>query len=126
MKNIVSIMGGTMDIKSQLKKGTMVRIQLSFKEGEQDDYKDKDKLKDMRVFLVDDDPMVLQDVGAILEEFMIHVDTALTGLEAFHQIEDGFKQQNDYDVVIIDWKLPDIDGVHLTQMIREKLVERFQ
>lgn len=121
MKNIVSIMGGTMDIKSQLKKGTMVRIQLSFKEGEQDDYKDKDKLKDMRVFLVDDDPMVLQDVGAILEEFMIHVDTALTGLEAFHQIEDGFKQQNDYDVVIIDWKLPDIDGVHLTQMIREKI-----
>ena len=114
-------MGGTMDIKSQLKKGTMVRIQLSFKEGEQDDYKDKDKLKDMRVFLVDDDPMVLQDVGAILEEFMIHVDTALTGLEAFHQIEDGFKQQNDYDVVIIDWKLPDIDGVHLTQMIREKI-----
>ena len=121
VKNIVSIMGGTMDIKSQLKKGTMVRIQLSFKEGEQDDYKDKDKLKDMRVFLVDDDPMVLQDVGAILEEFMIHVDTALTGLEAFHQIEDGFKQQNDYDVVIIDWKLPDIDGVHLTQMIREKI-----
>lgn len=121
VKNIVSIMGGTMDIKSQLKKGTMVRIQLSFKEGEQDDYKDKDKLKDMRVFLVDDDPMVLQDVGAILEEFMIHVDTALTGLEAFHQIEDGFKQQNDYDVVIIDWKLPDIDGVHLTQMIRDKI-----
>lgn len=121
VKNIVSIMGGTMDIKSQLKKGTMVRIQLSFKEGEQDDYKDKDKLKDMRVFLVDDDPMVLQDVGAILEEFMIHVDTALTGLEAFHQIEDSFKQQNDYDVVIIDWKLPDIDGVHLTQMIRDKI-----
>ena len=121
VKNIVSIMGGTMDIKSQLKKGTMVRIQLSFKEGEQDDYKDKDKLKDMRGFLVDDDPMVLPDVGAILEEFMIHVDTALTGLEAFHQIEDGFKQQNDYDVVIIDWKLPDIDGVHLTQMIREKI-----
>ena len=52
---------------------------------------------------------------------MIHVDTALTGFEAFHQIEDGFKQQNGYDVVIIDWKLPDIDGVHLTQMIREKI-----
>lgn len=41
VKNIVSIMGGTMDIKSQLKKGTMVRIQLSFKEGEQVNYKEQ-------------------------------------------------------------------------------------
>ncbi|MFR7591917.1 MAG: response regulator [Longibaculum sp.] len=121
VKNIISIMGGTIDIKSHLNQGTTIRVQLSFGETENETYKDKDKLVGMKVFLVDDDPMILQDVSVILNEFEVQVDTSLLGVEAFHQIEDAYKCDQPYDVIIIDWKLPDIDGIQLTHLIREKI-----
>lgn len=121
VKNIISIMGGTIDIKSHLNQGTTIRVQLSFGETENEIYKEKEKLSGMKVFLVDDDPMILQDVSVILNEFEIQVDTSLFGVEAFHQIENAYQHNQPYDVIIIDWKLPDIDGIQLTHLIREKI-----
>lgn len=121
VKNIISIMGGVIDIKSELEKGTTVCAQIAFKESENEIYKDKDQLAGMRVFLVDDDPMVLHDVSYILHEFDIHVDSSLMGIEAFHQIEQAYQNNAPYDIIIIDWKLADIDGVQLAALIREKI-----
>ena len=121
VKNIISIMGGVMDIKSELHKGTSISVQLAFKESQHDTYKDKDQLAGMKIFLVDDDPLILQDVPKILEEFDIHVDTSLLGIDAFHQIEHATQNHTPYDTIIIDWKLPDIDGVQLASLIREKI-----
>ena len=121
VKNIVSIMGGVIDIKSELQQGTTICVQLAFKESENDFYKEKDQLAGMRVFLVDDDPFILNDVSVILNEFGIEVDTSLLGIEAFHQIEDAHHSEHPYDIIIIDWKLPDIDGVQLAQLIRERI-----
>lgn len=121
VKNIISIMGGVIDIKSELHKGTTIRVQLSFKNSEHDTYKEKDQLAGMKIFLVDDDPMILHDVPLILNEFEINVDTSLLGIEAFHQIEHANQNNTPYDIIIIDWKLPDIDGVQLATLIREKI-----
>lgn len=121
VKNIVSIMGGVIDIKSELQQGTTICVQLAFKESENDFYKEKDQLAGMRVFLVDDDPFILNDVSVILNEFGIEVDTSLLGIEAFHQIEDAHHSEHPYDIIIIDRKLPDIDGVQLAQLIRERI-----
>lgn len=121
VKNIISIMGGVMDIKSELQHGTTIRVQLTFKDSEHDTYQDKDELAGMNVFLVDDDPLILHDVSMILNEFHIHVDSSLLGIEAFHQIEQASQKQTPYDIIIIDWKLSDIDGVQLATLIREKI-----
>lgn len=121
VKNIVSIMGGVLDIKSVQHEGTTIKVQLSFEENEKDSYKDKKLLEGMRIYVVDDDPLVLQDVSACLRELDMSVNSSLLGTEAFHDIEDSYRRQEPYDAVIIDWKLPDIDGMRLAQLLRERI-----
>lgn len=121
VKNIVSIMGGVIDIKSELHKGTSIHVQLAFKEAENEVYKEKNQLSGMNVFLVDDDPLILHDVSTILKEFDIRIDSSQLGIEAFHTIEKAYQNKQPYDIIIIDWKLPDIDGIQLASLIREKI-----
>lgn len=121
--NIVSMMGGTISVGSELDKGTTIAVRLDLKKEATPEMQPED-LAGMRVIIADDDPQVCEDVASILNAVQVQVDSALTGAEALAKIQDAHESDNDYDVAIIDWVLPDVDGLTLTRMVHEKISER--
>ena len=75
------------------------------------------------VLLIDDDPNFIESLKLILDDEKYDIDTALTGKNAVQKLEENF-----YAVVIVDKRLPDIDGVNLittlndTDPVRRKVV----
>lgn len=67
-----------------------------------------------RILLVDDDDIILETLQLILEEEGYVVDTAGTGKEAI-----GRSSGNFYNMAIVDWRLPDIDGTALLGNLKE-------
>jgi two-component system, cell cycle response regulator len=70
----------------------------------------------MHILLVDDDPVSLQPVDTLLREWGHRVETALDGDEAWNKLQSPELP----DVVILDWMMPQMDGLELTRRIRKR------
>jgi len=74
----------------------------------------RDKLKGLRVLVVDDEEMVLDGSVQFMKKFFTQVDTAVDGEDALQK----FKESDHYDVVFTDIKMPKLSGWELIQAIR--------
>ncbi len=118
-KSIVDMMGGTIELQSQVKKGSKFHIILDFKKA---DIKEKDmKLPPWKILVVDDNEELCMSAAANLEELGTHADWLTDGAEAIEQIEEHHKKDEDYNFVLIDWKMPHMDGLEIIREIRERV-----
>lgn len=74
-----------------------------------------------KILVVDDNAMNIRVVQNLLKKYQIHVDTALSGMEALEKIG-----SMDYDFIFMDHMMPGMDGVETTHRIRQKLGSYFQ
>jgi len=116
-KRIIEMMGGDIRIESELGKGAAFIFTAKLKQ----DKTERGSLlnadvnwKNIRIMAVDDDPTLLENFKIITGQLGISCDTASSGAEAAALIE----QNKWHDVYFIDWKIPDINGIELTKMIR--------
>jgi len=79
------------------------------------------KLDPMDVLVVDDDQVLLDTAVDTLESLGLRVECATSGLEAFDKIKHRHETNSDYSIVIVDWKMPDIDGVETVRKIRSEI-----
>ena len=75
-------------------------------------------LNDMHVLIVDDDPVASEHALFVLEEAGISADTALSGREAIDMIGIHQAKQEPYNLVLLDWKMPEMDGLQIAREIR--------
>ena len=120
-KQMVDLMGGTIDCQSEQGKGTTftVILDLPIADRQRDDM----MLDSMDVLVVDDDEILLETAVDTLESLGVTADHAGSGLEALGMITHRNKTGRDYSVVILDWKMPDIDGVETIHRIRAEVNE---
>ena len=78
-------------------------------------------LDPMDVLIVDDDEILLETAVYTLESLGVTVDSAKSGLEAIDMISRRHESGQDYSVVILDWKMPDIDGIETIKRIRTEV-----
>lgn len=121
-KKIIDKMGGTIDLKSEKGKGSDFHIIVDLKKVNED--KGYMKLPEWKVLVVDDNELLCVSAAANLKELGVHADYALSGEEAIRIIEDYHKKNDDYHCVLIDWKMPDMDGLETIRRIREKVGEK--
>ena len=114
-KQMIDLMHGTIDCQSEVGKGTTFTIVLELPIA--DKLIDEMMLPSMRVLLADDDNVLLETGKEELIAIGVTVDTAQSGAEAVQAVSD----RKDYRVVILDWKMPDMDGVEAARQIRAKL-----
>ena len=118
-KQMVELMNGTIDCQSEPGKGTSFTITLDLPIAEK-------QLEEMRiegidVLIADDDPILLETAAGTLESLGIRSEQANTGMEALEMIRRRHEAGNDYSVVILDWKMPDLDGVETIRRIRAEV-----
>lgn len=121
--NLVQLMGGTIDIKSGQGQGTAVTVQIPFglvdnDEEEEQKRKSRELMKDVRVLVVDDDSSVGEQVSAILQEIGADSDWVNSGYRAVEAVKNALEEKNPYHIAMIDWQMPDMDGVETTRRIR--------
>ena len=123
-KNLVTLMGGTITVKSEVGKGTVFTIELDF-----DTPLDKDRvipqktheLESLKVLITDDDRDSCIHASLLLKKMGILSDWVLTGQECVDRIRQSHQNGTDYDVCLVDLKMPDMDGVEVARRVREEV-----
>ena len=118
-KQMVELMGGTIDCQSEQVVGTTFTVVLHIPEAERQ--RNEMHLDSINVLIVDDDEVLLKTAVDTLESLGASVEQARGGLDALGMIVDRHKAGRDYNIVIIDWKMPDIDGIETIRRIRTEV-----
>ena len=116
-KKMVDMMGGTIDCKSKEGEGTTftVIIDVPVSDRQLDDM----KLEPVDVLLVDDDEILLETAKDTLESLGATAETAASGEMAIEMVSERHLAGKNYAVVILDWKMPGMDGVEVIRRIRQ-------
>ncbi|MER2150158.1 MAG: response regulator [Candidatus Limivicinus sp.] len=115
-KQMVDLMGGTIDCQSEQGKGTTFTVILDLPVAERQ--REDMMLEPMDVLIVDDDEILLETAVDTLESLGVKADHAGSGPEALGMIKHRHETGQDYRVVILDWKMPDVDGIETIRRIR--------
>ena len=118
-KQMVELIGGTIDCQSEFGKGTRFTVVLDITAA--DRQRDDMQLEPIDVLIVDDDETMLATASDTLSSLGATVEQARGGLEALGMIEHRHQSGRDYNVIIIDWKMPDIDGLETISRIRSAI-----
>ena len=117
-KQMVELMGGTIDCQSEQGKGTTFTVELDIPIA--DRQREDMQLDPIDILIVDDDEITLQTTADTLKSLGASVEQAGSGAEAFEMIEQRHLSDRDYNVIIIDWKMPETDGLETVNRIRSK------
>ena len=121
-KNIVDMMNGTITVKSEQGEGTEFRVSLTFRfcEGEKEP-QTIPELAGCRALVVDDDFNTCDSVSYMLQQLGLRAEWTLSGKEAVMRTRQAVMRQDNYCVYVIDWLLPDMNGVEVTRWIRKEV-----
>lgn len=120
-KHIVDAMGGTIDVKSELNKGTEFHVTLDL---ERATTTEVDMiLPAWNMLVVDDDEMLCQTAIATLKSIGVKAEWTLSGENAVQMVAHRHQIGDDYQIILLDWKLPGMDGVQTAREIRRQLGE---
>ena len=117
-RNIVNLMNGDIQVESAPNKGTKITVTVYLKLQENEKEQEKELL-DLPVLVVDDDKTCCESTVATLQEIGIAGEWVLTGKEAVERCAARHKTGRDYFAVILDWKMPEMDGIATARRIRE-------
>lgn len=121
-KNIVEMMNGEIKVDSEKGKGTTFHIivTLSDVEKKDTDYEDVDISPDeMCVLIIDDDEVACEHAKLVLGKAGISTEVALSGKEAIEMVKLRHARRTPYNLILVDWKMPEMDGVETTRRIRD-------
>ncbi len=120
-KNIVDIMNGTISVDSEKGKGTEFTVVVTLKNCDRNLSETFFiNPKDMRVLVVDDEEVAAEHARIVLDEAGIKADTALSGQDAMHMLEVQHLKKEPYNLVLLDWRMPEMDGLEVAKEIRKQ------
>lgn len=121
-QNLVSLMGGYIDVRSKPGEGTVFTVELPFEQSNVDlQPLNEGALETLEVLVADDERDICEHTVLLLEKMKIHADWVLSGTEAVDRVTAAQETGRGIDVCLIDWKMPEMDGVETTRRIREKV-----
>ena len=119
-KNIVELMGGTIEVVSEVGLGSIFIVNLELRIPEEEADEEFWEQKGIsRILVVDDEAEICETVKFLMEDTRVQVDVAYGGEEAVQQRKNACKDGRDYQVILLDLKMPDMDGIETARRLRE-------
>jgi len=124
-KSLVDLMNGSIKVKSKLGEGTtfVVELELHIQERE-DNPKFWTDHSLSKMLVVDDDEEICQNVIHTMRETGVVVEYATGGEAAIQMMEAARQGDKPYDLILLDWKMPDLDGLETARLIRKSYPEK--
>lgn len=121
-KNIVNLMGGEIAVHSIKNIGSSFTITIPLELSEESLSRKKwynPKMNRLLTLIVDDDVIVCQHTKITLSEAGFECDYVTSGLDAIEKVTKQRQLQKDFDLILLDWKMPDLDGIETARRIRQ-------
>ncbi len=124
-KNIVDMMNGDISVKSKQGVGTEFAVVITFRLcSEEKEPQTIPELKGCRALVVDDDFNTCDSVSCMLQQIGMRAEWTLSGKEAVLRTRQAVMRSDNYSVYIIDWLLPDMNGIEVARRIRKEVDEQ--
>ena len=118
-KNIVDMMGGTIEVQTEQDKGTEFIVRLPFRTQPEHQRTEKiAELEGLKALVVDDDFNTCDSVTKMLVRVGMRSEWTLSGKEAVLRARQSMELGDAFHAYIIDWRLPDMNGIEVTRQIR--------
>lgn len=118
-KNIVELMGGTIDVFSEVNKGSLFRVDLELRiPREQTDQQYWQENGITRILAVDNELEICKSIQMLMKDTGVAVDIALSGEDALKLAEDAIENDTPYQVILLDWKMPNMNGGETAKKLR--------
>ncbi len=118
-RNIVEMMGGTIQVESEVGRGSTFTVEISLKL--QDIEKNAAQIKELdglRALVVDDDFHVCDSVSKMLKQIGMRSEWTTSGREAAYRAQMAYEEGDAFHTYIIDWQMPETSGVETARKIR--------
>ena len=120
-KSIVELMNGTIEVESEKGKGTTFIVTVTLTQADHQSVKESDielKPHEMSVLVIDDDRIACEHAEVILGQVGISCEVVTSGKEAVEMVRMRHIRRDDYNLILVDWKMPEMDGLETTRQIR--------
>ena len=121
-RSIIELMGGTISVESEKNKGTTFTVTITLIDCDQKNAeKEEDTLRphEMCVLVIDDDPIACEHAQLVLGQIGVNCEMALSGAEGLQMAKVRHARREPYNLILVDWRMPDMDGVETTRRIRD-------
>ena len=120
-KQLVEAMDGTISVQSVFGEGSTFRFSVRFAIGiPPSSMSPVTDIRGLRALVVDDNPMDREILQEALLSLGLRADTAVSGIDALEKVRAAYKERNLYDFLILDWRMPWLDGEATAHQIREE------
>ena len=118
-KNIIDMMGGTIEVITQQDKGTefVIRLEMRLRSAKKTSFRIQE-LEGLKALVVDDDFNTCDSVTKMLVKVGMRSEWTMFGKEAVLRARQSIELDDAFHVYILDWRLPDLNGVEVARQIR--------
>ena len=120
-KSIVEMMNGNIHVESEKGKGSTFIVTVTLMNGSDHGEGAEREIRpdELTVLVVDDDPVACEHAKLVLEKAGIAAELAASGPEAIEKVKLRHARREPYNLILVDWQMPEMDGVETTRKMRE-------
>ena len=118
-KNIIELMGGTIDVASEVGHGTIFTAELELRIPDvmsQEQFWQEYGI--MKILTVDDEEQICSNIEMLMKDVGVHTDFAYSGKQAVEKVKQTLADGSCFDVILLDWNMPEMDGIETARQIR--------